>query len=222
MHENIVRLKSVANILNGLGQQYAFVGGATVSLYATNTAAAAIRPTDDVDVVVELASYADQMELDQRLRSLGFENDVESGVICRYKVQGMIVDIMPTIPDIFGFSNRWYEDGFRAAVVHRFNDGQEVLIFSVPYFLASKWEAHKSRGGNDLRASKDFEDMVYVFENCFDFDEQLMAGPAEIKTYFKNEWEELLDRPSFEEAIYCHMEDSGAMRIIEKIKNSIK
>ena len=58
MHENLVRLKAVHHLLAGLGQQYVFVGGATVSLYATDAGLAdEVRPTDDVDVVIELAKY---------------------------------------------------------------------------------------------------------------------------------------------------------------------
>jgi hypothetical protein len=56
MHENLVRIKAVHQALKGLEQDYVFVGGATVSLYATSPdLATEIRPTDDVDIVVELA-----------------------------------------------------------------------------------------------------------------------------------------------------------------------
>jgi hypothetical protein len=79
MHENLVRIKAVHQALKGLEQDYVFVGGATVSLYATTPGLAAeIRPTDDVDIVVELASYKGYAELDERLRSLGFSNDIAS------------------------------------------------------------------------------------------------------------------------------------------------
>jgi hypothetical protein len=53
MHENLVRLKAVNQVLKDLNQDYVFVGGATVSLYAIDTAADMVRPTDDVDVIVE-------------------------------------------------------------------------------------------------------------------------------------------------------------------------
>lgn len=72
MHENIIRIKAVAQCLKHLNHAYVFVGGATVSLYATQKAlAAGIRPTDDVDIVVELATYADHTQMEERLRSLG-------------------------------------------------------------------------------------------------------------------------------------------------------
>ncbi|KAF0235815.1 MAG: hypothetical protein FD183_1748, partial [Chitinophagaceae bacterium] len=61
---NIVRLKAIANLLNQLREEYVFVGGATVSLYGDETRTEA-RPTDDVDVVIELASYTGYAALDE-------------------------------------------------------------------------------------------------------------------------------------------------------------
>lgn len=151
---------------------------------------------------------------------MGFVNDITSGVICRYRIQGMIVDIMPTEP-VMGFSNRWYPEGFRNAVTHNLDAETKILIFSLPYFLASKWEAHKSRGGKDLRASKDFEDMVYIFENCNDFDQQLLAGPQNVLVYLQKELSGMIDHPDFEEAVYGHMEDAGNTRIILQLKTAL-
>lgn len=226
MHENLVRIKAVAQCLKGLEQDYVFVGGATVSLYSTNIALAQnIRPTDDVDVVVELASYSGHAEMDEKLRKLGFVNDIESGIICRYTIKGIIVDIMPTASNILGFSNRWYPDGFRNAIPYKLDGDIEILIFSLPYFLASKWEAHKSRGSTDLRTSRDFEDMVYIFENCKDFDDQLLHGPNLVQQFLREELNELVDQPEFEEALYSHMESvrygGDANKLIAKIKSGL-
>ena len=97
MHENLVRIKAVSRVLAELNEEFVFVGGATVSLYASNSdLATEVRPTDDVDVVIELASYSGYSKLDERLRSIGFQNDIESGVLCRYRIEGIIVDVMPT------------------------------------------------------------------------------------------------------------------------------
>lgn len=88
MHENLVRIKAVSQVLEGLDQDFVFVGRATVSLYATDAALAAeVRPTDDVDVVVELAGYRGYSGLDEKLREIGFVNDNTSKVICR-KIPG--------------------------------------------------------------------------------------------------------------------------------------
>ncbi|MDX5397154.1 MAG: hypothetical protein LPK21_13240, partial [Hymenobacteraceae bacterium] len=56
---NINRIRAVAKALQNLNEKVVFVGGATVTLYADQNTAPESRPTDDVDVVVELASYAE-------------------------------------------------------------------------------------------------------------------------------------------------------------------
>ncbi len=71
---NIVRIKAVANLLQQLNKDFVFVGGATVSLYG-NEDRTESRPTDDVDVVIELATYSGYAALDEKLRKVGFQND---------------------------------------------------------------------------------------------------------------------------------------------------
>jgi len=206
MHENLVRIKAVNQVLKGLDQDFVFVGGATVSLYATDaTLATEVRPTDDVDVVVELIGYRGYSELDKKLREIGFVNDIESRVICRYKLKGLIVDIMPTEPDIIGFSNKWYPEGFANAIEMVLDNQTTIKCFSLPYFMASKWEAFKGRGANDYRTSKDFEDIIYILENTDDFEEQMIAAPTHLREYFQEVFQEIIHNDNFEEGIYAHL-----------------
>jgi predicted nucleotidyltransferase len=206
MHENLVRMKAVGKALKDLKQDYVFVGGATVALYATDSELATeVRPTDDVDVIVELATYKGYSELDERLREIGFQNDILSGVICRYKIQGIIVDVMPTDPQAIGFSNRWYPEGFATAQEIRLDEETIIKIFTLPYFVASKWEAFKGRGHNDYRTSKDFEDLVYILENVDDFEDQLKNGPEHLLNWLKEEIVPVMENDDFEEGLYAHL-----------------
>ena len=50
--ENITRIRAVRNALGDLKDDVVFVGGATVSLY-TDRRTEDVRPTDDIDVVIE-------------------------------------------------------------------------------------------------------------------------------------------------------------------------
>lgn len=207
MHINIVRLKAVANILSSLEDQFVFVGGATVSLYATNPSIASeIRPTEDVDVVVEIASYADYVKLEEKLLSVGFVNDTDSGIYCRYRIQGITVDVMPTDDAALGFTNKWYPDGFKNSIEVTIHDRVSIEIFSLPFFIASKWEAYKGRGKDDYRTSKDFEDLVYIFENVDNLKEQLEEAPPYLREYLNNEFSELITTRKFEEGLYSHLE----------------
>ena len=206
MHENLVRIKAISEVLIGLKQEFVFVGGATVSLYASSPGLVSdIRPTDDVDVIIELATYGGYAEIDERLRALGFKNDIASGVICRYQIQGIIVDIMPTEPKVIGFSNRWYPEGFANAIDFKVDANSSIRIFSLPYFMASKWEAFKGRGKNDYRTSKDFEDLVYVLENVDDLEEQIRTSQDDVKAYLKEELELVINNEDFEEGLYAHL-----------------
>ena len=161
---NTVRIKAVANALEDLNQKVVFVGGATISLYPDRPVFE-VRPTDDVDVIIEILNYTDRTELETKLRSMGFSHDVTSGVICRYKIQGIIVDIIPTNDPSIGFTNMWYPEGFSKSVNYEIDEQSIVKILSPPYFIATKLEAHKDRGRNDGRTSKDFEDIIYIMEN---------------------------------------------------------
>jgi hypothetical protein len=80
-----------------------------------------------------------------------------------------------------------------------------VRIFSLPYFVASKWEAFKGRGKKDYRTGKDFEDLVYVFENADDFEEQIQVSPEHVISYLRNEFVYLINQDDFEEGLYAHL-----------------
>lgn len=121
---NITRIKAVANALDLLKEKVVFVGGATISLYPDKGRQVfEVRPTEDVDVIIEILNYKNRTELEKKLRSIGFSNDIESGVICRYKIEGIIVDIMPTDDTSIGFNNKWYSDGFNYAIDKMIDEG---------------------------------------------------------------------------------------------------
>lgn len=204
MSSNIRRLKIIADGLGDLGRDVVFVGGSVAELYADDSAATDIRPTMDVDCVIKTATYGSLQEFENLLRKRHFINDIESGVICRWKYNGEIVDIMPDRDTILGFTNRWYRPGFQHRLIHKLPDGSAIYILPTLYYLATKIEAIKGRRGDDLRFSHDFEDFIYVVNNC-----------ADIKTLFDNEkdtilvgyissWAaEMLQRPNCREEIEC-------------------
>ena len=220
-HTNKVRIKAVANALGELKEKVVFVGGATISLYADRPVFE-IRPTDDVDVIIELLNYAGRTALEEKLRSIGFTHDIESGVICRYHIQGIIVDIMPTDDPSIGFTNKWYPEGFAQAVNYDIDEHCTVRILSAPYFVATKLEAFKSRGKSDGRTSHDFEDIIYVIENRQVIWEEINNAEAGIKEYLKAEFKTLLNNPGIVEWIDSHVERGSppaTYTILDKIKN---
>ncbi len=129
MSSNLNRLKVIAEGLGELCHDVVFVGGSVAELYADDPAATDIRPTMDVDCVIELATYGSLQEFEGLLRKHGFVNDIESGVICRWKYNGETVDIMPDRDSILGFTNQWCQPGFQHRTIYELPDGIAVYIF---------------------------------------------------------------------------------------------
>jgi len=184
LHQSVVRIKAVANLLGELNQEVVFVGGATVALYVPEPASSETRPTNDVDIVVEIATYAAYTAIEKRLLACGFQQDIYSAVICRYKVQGITVDVMTT-ENILGFSNRWYPEGFKTAITIVLDKETSIKIFTVAYFLASKIEAFRGRGNGDYRMSTDFEDIVYILEHRKTIQADLKEVKGSLRSFYR-------------------------------------
>lgn len=195
-------LQTVSNGLGELKDEMVFVGGAVAELYADNPAASEIRPTIDVDCVIEISSRLQFARLEENLRAKGFKNDTSKGApICRWIYKDIKVDVMPTDSNVLGFSNRWYEEGIEIKIQKTLPDGTIVFVFPPEYYLAAKFEAHNSRGGNDLRQSHDFEDIIYILDNCTDILDNISASNPSVKMYLKKECQKLLENPNITEGI---------------------
>jgi len=204
MSGNIRRLKVIAEGLGDLCKDVVFVGGSVAELYADDPAATDIRPTMDVDCVIELATYGSLQNFEQLLRDRKFVNDIESGVICRWKYNGEIVDIMPDRDSILGFTNKWYRPGFQYRVETRIEEELVIKILPPLYYIATKIEAIRGRGGEDLRFSHDFEDLVYVLNNRRDITSLFdMENNNSLVEYVSSWAKEMLLRQNSREEIEC-------------------
>jgi len=78
-YPNLDLLESAAAKLRPLLPEIVFVGGCATGLLITDPGAAAVRRTYDVDVITEIASYAEYAVFSERLRELGFAEDSREG-----------------------------------------------------------------------------------------------------------------------------------------------
>jgi Nucleotidyl transferase AbiEii toxin, Type IV TA system len=185
MNQQIEMLEKAGKLLSVLTEHIVFTGGATISLYLDEISAADARPTKDVDCVVEITSTAEYHRLSDKLRKIGLEEDIESKVICRWRYQDLIIDIMPTDPSALGFSNIWYIPGITKSIQYKLPSNQNISIFTVSYLLASKIEAFNNRGKHDPRGSTDLEDIVLLLDGCPFLEENLQQTDTEVITFVK-------------------------------------
>jgi len=104
------------------------------------------------------------------LRNKGFAPDNTAGFVMRYIIEGIKTDVVPVIAEVFGFTNKWYNDRISHAETFVADDECTIRIFSARYLIASEMDAFKTRGVNDDgepdgRFSHDFEDIIFVPEH---------------------------------------------------------
>jgi hypothetical protein len=204
--QNIESLKVVAKGLVEFADQLAFVGGATIALYVDDPSAGDTRVTKDVDGVIEVAGYAGFAALEARLRKLGFQHAVElDAPICRWRYEGIVVDIMPTDPKILGFSNRWYPEAMRHRRKVEIAPGQWIFVFPLVFVLATKLDAFATRGRGDWMASRDLEDVIAILDGAQSAAEDLAATTGELRAYLQAELRKVIDHPSVDEIIQAHI-----------------
>lgn len=204
-NNNIAMLQLVASGLGYLRDEVVFVGGCVAELYAETPELSDIRATLDVDCIIEMSSYLKLGDLEEELRKLKFGHDTSEGApVCRWIYHGIKVDVMPTHPDVMGFSNRWYPDGIRNKIGAKLPDGTNIHILSPEYYLATKFEAHLDRGGFDLRASHDFEDIIYLLDNNDNMADTVKSCTnIELKQYLKGQCALLVNNDNIIESIDC-------------------
>jgi len=162
---NIEMIIKAARLLGDLREKMAFLGGATTGLLITDPAAPELRPTLDIDVIIEIISMTEYYKLEAALRSLGFKQSMEKeDPICRWMIDEIILDVMPTDEEILGFSNKWYSDALKNSMMCEIEKNLKIRIVTAPYFLATKIEAFYSRGKNDFLSSHDMEDIITVID----------------------------------------------------------
>lgn len=221
---NLGVLKKVAHALGDLNQQVAYVGGATVSIYADDPAADDVRPTKDVDIILKIVSFGELTALQEKLGQKGIHPDPESKVICRFKYDDVLIDVMSTKEVGWAPSDPWFEPGFRALVTYELDEQTAINIFPLAYFLATKFSAFRDRGG-DPRTSKDFEDIVSVLDNRLNVVNEIRHSPAEVYEFLKRELRELL-RDEMNEGLSSHLspfaEEDRLVMLKEKIGSILK
>ncbi len=97
-------LVRVVTRLEQLLDELVFVGAQVAELLITDPVAEHVRPTTDVDAICEVASRTEYFRLGERLKKLGFTEDVMEGApICRWRAGDDVVDLMPTHEEILDF-----------------------------------------------------------------------------------------------------------------------
>lgn len=198
-----LQLETAAALLGPLLDEVVFVGGATVHLWITEPGAPPTRATEDVDVVCEVASRVKYHQLGDRLRERGLQEAMGEPVICRWRSADpqLVLDVMPTDPDILGFSNPWYDEAISSAVTVTLESGAEIRAAAPSALVATKLCAWKGRGGGDLLPSLDIHDVLTLIDGRSELIEEVASATPDLRTYICDELAELQGESYFDYAV---------------------
>jgi hypothetical protein len=209
---NVVLLELVAGRLGEpLRDEFVFVGGAVAGLLITDPALPAIRPTEDVDLIVHAAVLADYQRVEKALRERGFVQDMAPAApICRWRIGNVAVDVMPTLDKILGFSNRWYPLALQTARPATLPSGTAIRLVPPPVFIATKLEAFSGRGNNDYLFSHDLGDLISVVDGRDALPNECRSSPQELRSYLRERFTTLLSSSAFIESLPGHLPGDAA------------
>ena len=221
---NLQIVEKVALALEEINNEVIYVGGAVVSLYVTDEGAEQPRPTKDIDISVQVSTYAQMDKLRERLALKKIFPAPKEKIMYRYTYEEILIDFIPFEETPLGPTNSWLKPGFDYA--YTIEVGQlAIKILPVSLFLATKWEAFKNRG-SDPRSSHDFEDIVYVIDNNLEVVEEIFNGTKNVQSYLKEMSREILNHPSRNEIIECHINPFTANErremVVEKLKRILE
>ena len=198
---NRAMFEFVVRLLTPMLDEVVFVGGSTTGLLLTDPAAAGIRPTKDVDTIVNATSYAEYEALSKRLKALGLVEDTTEGApLCRWRYSDVVIDVMPIDEKVLGFTNRWYRVAVESADT-MIVAGQTIRVVKPVYFVATKLEAFHGRGADDVTLSHDLEDIIALIDGRAEIVGEIANATADVRAYIASEIRRLMSDEDFREAI---------------------
>lgn len=224
----IEQLELFADKLGDLCEEMVIVGGCSPALILDIDTAPDLRPTDDVDVIVQADNYGKYIKFIGKIKERGFVEKVGDR-IGRYICGDLVVDIIPSEHDVVGFTNKWYKKAFANAVYQKLPSGKSVKTVSSVYFIATKLEAFRDRGENDPWASSDLEDIITMLVESTNFEAEFEQADGDVQEYISREFKRLVSNENYPHFLSGHLRGDEASqaalpdlrRLIERIASII-
>lgn len=170
---------------------------------------------------LEISSIGKLEDLREALIQKGFYQSAEDDVICRFRYQDIMVDVMATHPVGWAPGSPWFAAGiaFKEEVEI---EGISINILPIPYFLATKFAAFYDRGGTDPRTSHDFEDIVYLLNHTSTVKESVGRSASDVQQFLKEAFLNILASDALQEAIIANLFHENQAVRFDKIMNELK
>jgi hypothetical protein len=159
-----------------------------------------------VGLIFRGVALGDYHRVETALRTRGFVQDMRpEAPICRRRIGALIVDVMPSLEKILGFTNRWYPLALETARWVLLPSDRPIRLIAAPVFVVTKLEGFDGRGEGDFLFSHDLGDLLAVVDGRAALLEECRSSPIELRTYLGEHFRKLLSNPAFVEAFSGHL-----------------
>lgn len=206
MLTSLESMRVVAARLEPIEIPFAFLGGAVICLLVDHPSLMEIRPTKDVDVIVEILTLIELYALEEQLRLAGFQHDISEGApICRWLVDGCRLDVIPINSAPLGMNSNWFPEALHLANRMDLGKGCFAKVIAPPFFLATKLEAFKDRGKGDFYGSHDLEDIVTLLDGCTAIVREVSSAPEKVRCFIAEQFQGMFKESDFHDAFPGHL-----------------
>lgn len=172
-----------------------------------------LRPTKDVDVIVEIVTYIELSALEERLRAADFQHDTSEGApICRWIVEGCRVDVMPIDSTALGMNSKWFKEALQLSNTVALGRNCSAKVIAPALFIATKLEAFNDRGKGDYYGSHDLEDIITLVDGRSAIVEDISSTIADVRAFIANWFAQMLKHPDFRETLPGHLSGISGSR----------
>lgn len=178
-------IEVVAAALENVRTRFVFAGAGILPLLIEPQFVPDLRPTHDVDAVVQVLHLGEWMRLRTALIACGFRERAmpSQNRQILFWLNNLPVDFIPPRLQEFGTQNRWLDLGFEFAEESQLPSGRVIERLPANAFLAAKVAAFLSRGRRDVFRSDDLDDIVSLLVGRPTLPEELSFGHPEIRAY---------------------------------------
>lgn len=202
---DIGALRAVSTRLDKTGLNYAFTGGSIVNLLLDHPDMSPARPTADVDVIIEIVSTGRYSDTEEVLRGLDFEPDMREGApMCRWRLAGVIVDIMPTSGEQLELNTQWFPEVLEGAIEVEY-EHTKLRVVSPVGLLVTKHLTFTERGEGDYYGSHDLEDFITVVDGRKNIVSEVDQAIPPLRSYLIEGVKRWLENDDFQDALPGHL-----------------
>lgn len=217
--KNRILVERLCKHIEPLLDQIVLVGGCAVGFLITDSAQLLPRETDYVNLTTEITTLGDYHQFAARLKVLGFSEDIETGVICRWRKDELCLDAMPMTDVGFGSVNSWFPLAIKTAIAVSLPSGGTLKHIDAPTFIASKIESFLNRGGDDF-AHHDIEDIVSVVNGREELADEIEKTDRELQDFLSDKLGAFLEISAFTDLIPGHIRpnESRSEIVFERLR----